>query len=896
MRIALIGADNEENLGIAMIASSLCAARHQTRVIPFTELAELEDVVAGAIRYRPQLIGLAMQFQHRGWEFVKLAECLRAAGYRGHLTAGGIFATAAHAHLLIDVPAVDSVVLYDGEETIVELAAAVRDGSALTAVPGLAVRLDDGCVRRTEPRRMPQDLDRLGNPLRYRPATRHFGVPFLPISGGRGCWGKCAFCSITSYHRDARKAAGGLGLRLRSPAAIAQEMATLMQRESAPGIFCFHDETLLLPRESDTLERLGALTRELERRGIDHYGLVGKCRPDCVTDAVADALVANRVIRMYVGIENASQAGQDHLNRRTHTAQLDNALRIMNRAGIFGCYNLLIFEPDTTLGDVRENIAFIRAHADNPVNFCRAEPYHGTPLWERLSKNDELGGSWLGWDYHLHNAEAELLFRVTQTVFRQRNFDGNGVSNRSMSLGYLVQVIKHFYSGNSVRNNARHTAFVERLNSQCLELTRRISLDSAEMLERCVELVERLGPTVIGAGQAASSSDSRAPSGARARDELECATLALALEVATRDMELQRLIDAFIADAEGYVAEQSSVRRFVLPARFQEAFTGLALAGCVATVNPGCGGEADDSGDVPAAGRGGSTSTSTKGVGGNADPVVYSGGRTQTVVDMIPPTGGRSVLGSGGMVYDPLPSTGGRNIAYDSVPMSGGRGGTTTGGQSSGRGGAIGDPLPQSGGRGGASTGGYSMVDPPPQSGGRGGASTGGYSMVDPPPQSGGRGGAATAGGSTARGGSGFGGLIYDPLPPTGGRSAGGNAGTGPVAGRPAATAGAGALAANEIRSGHFRDTRTRRSMRSLDLPLFDPPDITLQAVRDGQDIVVTVSGIEGPVTMRWSSRGRIDGDGETVRWKPDGDDDQIRFAVRSLGGISVAALRVKEV
>jgi anaerobic magnesium-protoporphyrin IX monomethyl ester cyclase len=907
MRVVLIGADSEENLGMGMIAASLSAARHRVQIVAFTEMERLDAAVAEALSQRPELVGLAMQFQHRGWGVAALAERLRQAGFRGHMTAGGQFASMAHEPLLRDTPSLDSVVLYDGEETIVDLAEAIRGKLPIAEIAGLAVRLDDGCVHRTPARPMPQDLDRLPMPQRYRTASRHFGVPFVPISGGRGCWGKCAFCSITSLYRDARRAAGGVGFRLRTPRSIAREMAELTRREQSPCIFCFHDETWLLPRAADTLNRVSELESELDHLGVTGYGLIGKCRPDCITEELAAKLAERHVIRLYVGIENASQAGQDHLARRTRTEQLGRALTAINRAGIFGCYNLLIFEPETTLGDVRENIAFMREYAENPVNFCRAEPYHGTPLWQQLDAQGKLEGSWLGWDYHLQDPLAELLFRVTSVVFRQRNYDCYGVANRAMSIGYMAKVLAHFHAGSPAQ--------VAHFAARAKALTRQITLDTAEQLEQCVELVERFG--------------------LERRDRIERGTARLGLLVAARDAKLHTLIDQFIADAEGYASEQRATRRVQLPARLTEALTGLALAGCVATTSPGCGGESEDpapgiNAGASAGGRGGTTTASggmvydalpsgggRLGFGGSADPVVYSGGRGGTttasggmVYDALPSGGGRggTTTASGGMVSDALPSTGGRGgttstasggsdplvssggrvVASGGYAGTAGRGGATKGGAggtagTGGRGGTTsygvgaggGDSVAPSGGRT-IATGGYTGVGALPGTGGRG---VGGM-VYDALPSGGGRGGATTANGGTTS----------DPLPSTGGRSdTGGAAGIAGRAGTP------GTVASNAINVGHFRDTRSRRTIRNSTLALHDPPEVTLQAVRQGDEVRVGIVGVTEAANTRWESRGKVTGQGLEVCWCPDDPDDQLRVAIRTHGGVTVAAIRAKD-
>jgi len=127
------------------------------------------------------------------------------------------------------------------------------------------------------------------------------------------------------------------------------------------------------------------------------------------------------------------------------------ALEACSDAGIIPCYNLLIFEPETRLDDVAENIAFMRRFAEHPVNFCRAEPYLGTPLHRQLAQTGSLSGSFLGWDYRLADDRAELLFRISSAAFRERNFASDGVANRYMGLNYSCGVLDWFYRVGDIR-------------------------------------------------------------------------------------------------------------------------------------------------------------------------------------------------------------------------------------------------------------------------------------------------------------------------------------------------------------------------------------------------------------------------------------------------------------
>lgn len=484
MRLVLVGADFEENLGMCMIAAAAESRGHRTLVVPFQRADDRPQVVAEVLAARPEVVGLATQFQHRGTDFLALARDLRRAGFCGHITAGGQFATMAHQPILSGRYGVDSVVLYEGDHTIGELLDALASGRSLDDVAGLALP-DRKCgARRTAARPLVASLDSLPLAHRYRQHSRQLGVPFIPVSGGRGCWAACSFCSITTVSRDAREhGVAGHRFRLRTPEDVGLEMAMLAQAVGGSAIFCFHDENFLLPRPADSLARISAMRRVLDQQGVARAGFVGKCRPDTVTRELARELARLGVMRMYVGVENASPSGALHLNRKTDVASMGSALDAFADAGIFACYNLLIFEPEITLADVAQNIAFMRARPATPVNFCRAEPYLGTPMYRRLQGQGKMRGGFLGWDYRIDDDRAELMFRMAASSFRERNFGADGVANRYMSLGYSAKILEHFYEDASGK--------VASLMERAQEITRSITLETAELLEEMLELAER---------------------------------------------------------------------------------------------------------------------------------------------------------------------------------------------------------------------------------------------------------------------------------------------------------------------------------------------------------------------------------------------------------------------
>jgi anaerobic magnesium-protoporphyrin IX monomethyl ester cyclase len=760
MRIMLVGADCEENLGMCMVSASAAAHGHKVQVLPFDDVSQTAAVTRCIVERNPGCVALAMQFQHRGVEFLNLASRLRAAGYQGHITCGGQFPSMAWQQVLEGRFGVDSVVIHEADATFGELLDAIECCAPLLDVPGIAIRDAAGRAVRSPYRPLIESLDTLPFANRYRDHSRHFGVPFVPIWGSRGCWGQCTYCSISTCYRDARAHGGGRTLRFRSPENLATEMAALWRAAGGAAIFCFHDETLLMPRPEDSLERVAALRRCLDDRGVGKAALVGKCRPESLTPELAAGLRDLGVIRLYVGIENASQRCSDHLQRRTTVESLRGALDACLSADIFPCYNLLLFEPGATLQDIEENVAFMRRYASIPVNFCRAEPYHGTPLFEQLRSGEGLTGSFLGWDYRVADDRTELLFRICSAVFRERNFEARGVTNRSMGLGYAARVLEFFHEKGSGES--------ARLMRKASELTRAMTLDKCDLLEEIIALVRE-----------ADLAD---------RDRIERETALLGLRIASANRAWHASLDALIGEMNAFAVRQGARVLPRPPKRvLAQAAQAIAVVGSLSMAAAACGGKTETGTEqVSDGGKDASDGGTDQDGPGPYDALPYDTGTDMPSYDPLPPDTG---------TYDPLPpDTGTDSGPYDALPYD---------------------------------SGSDDVANP---------------TDANLTPDRDWR--RAQAPGTLER----------------------------------------------------WRDTSPRRSMRSTDLPLYQPPVIALSAVREGDGVRVSIQGNPGPIGTRWQADGEIVGDGTTVQWTPSSGDDQIRVAVRTRGGIAIASLRLSDI
>jgi len=470
MRIALVGAEFEENLAVRYLRGALEAAGHEVVQIVYNGIDELERAARELAAADAPLAGLSMVFTHRARQFATLARRVRDLGWRGHLTAGGHFAAFNAELLLRDVSAFDSIVRGEGEGPLVRLAAQLDDPGA---VEGLVWRDGAGRIVSNPPAAKPADLDALPRPVHRKPYDRYLGVAIANVLGSRGCTHACAFCSIAAWHA----LCGGARFRTRSPANVADELAALYR--DGVRIFNFHDDNFLLGTREDSFARARELEAELIARGVGRIAFAIKARPDEVDEELFAYLKSIGLFRVFLGVE----AGTAEALRRLGRGQtlLDNvrALRIVDRLDIHTCFNLLLYNPDSTLEDVAANVAFLRDHPRNPMNFCRTEIYAGTPLERRLRAQGRLLGDAWGYDYRIRDPRAEQAFQLGFAAFRARNYGEHGLHHTTMRVDYEHQLLAHFF-GRDETLRRRVKAFVVDAN-----------LDTCGFLEELLERVAR---------------------------------------------------------------------------------------------------------------------------------------------------------------------------------------------------------------------------------------------------------------------------------------------------------------------------------------------------------------------------------------------------------------------
>jgi radical SAM superfamily enzyme YgiQ (UPF0313 family) len=479
--VALVGPEIEENLSLRYIASTLSAHGHTSDIVPFNQATDFAPALEQIAATKPAIVGVSLAFQWRANDFLAFVVALRENGFAGHITAGGHFGTFAAREIMTDFPELDSICVQEAEETFLALAEAVSAKAplkALKGIPGLWLRDGDNVFSTGHPA-LP-DLAKLPWPDRRGEPAACFGHAISPLVSSRGCYANCSFCCIAAWHEQSLP---GKRYRLRDVEDVAAEMVA-MQKERGIDIFVFHDDNFFVPGHKKNIDRFNALADALERQKIGPFATVVKARPTDVTMPVFSVL-KNRLncIRCYIGIETDADQGLSTLQRWSQSKQNHRAIDIARELDLYACFNMLLFDPDTTIDSIETNIAFMRFAAEFPSNFGRVELYAGTPLLARMHNEGKTRGDYLSWDYTLNDAPAERVFQLSMRCFETRNFGLDALANRIMGTRFDVEVARKFHP--------------ERVKPEWIEegkaLSRVMSLSGADSLERIVEFVKANG-------------------------------------------------------------------------------------------------------------------------------------------------------------------------------------------------------------------------------------------------------------------------------------------------------------------------------------------------------------------------------------------------------------------
>jgi anaerobic magnesium-protoporphyrin IX monomethyl ester cyclase len=469
--VTLVGFQNQGNLGLGYLAATL--RQHGYRVEVFDFETEPQVLLEAAHASRPILMGFSLIFQFYIHQYRELIDFLRNNGVLCHFTMGGHFPSLSYRHTLELVPNLDSVVLFEGEFTLLELVDRLSVGEDWHTIQGLAYR-DGEQVASTPLRTLVSDLDLFPYPDRDFKPIATLGHTIMPLLASRGCARTCSFCSIQTFYRTAP----GKIVRTRKPSNVVAEMKMLYE-ERGTTIFLFQDDDF--PLFGPVWQRWARdFVSELHKSGLpQHVIWKMNCRADAVDVDLFCAMRDAGLYLVYMGLESGNEEGLKTLHKQITVEQNLRAVEILKNIGLVFEYGFMLFDPSSTFEAVRANLRFLRAIVGDgctAVTFCRMLPYDGTPIKEDLARTGRLRGDVCNPDYDFLDPRLSDFY------------DGltHYVDIRGWIHGYRALSLQLSWAWNEVAVMERLFQLVEELPTY-KDVLHRITRSSNDVLLRLVE-------------------------------------------------------------------------------------------------------------------------------------------------------------------------------------------------------------------------------------------------------------------------------------------------------------------------------------------------------------------------------------------------------------------------
>jgi anaerobic magnesium-protoporphyrin IX monomethyl ester cyclase len=297
---------------------------------------------------------------------------------------GGIHPTFMYKQVFSECDSVDVIVRGEGEEIIVELMNAWRDGryeEDKHRIKGLAFK-DGDTIKATQAAPTVKDLDAI-NPdwsllewdkYIYVPLGRKVAIPNM----ARGCPFTCSFCSQWKFWRD---------YRVRDPIKVVDEIEKLVEEEGV-GFFILADEEPTINRKKFIQFCEELIKRDLPSRV--QWGINTR-----VTDIYRDRELLKfyrsaGLVHISLGTEAAAQLKLDQFNKETKVEENKEAIRLLREADIFTEAQFIVGLDNETPETLEETFQMAWDWQPDLANWAMYTPWPFTPLFQELMDKVEI--------------------------------------------------------------------------------------------------------------------------------------------------------------------------------------------------------------------------------------------------------------------------------------------------------------------------------------------------------------------------------------------------------------------------------------------------------------------------------------------------------------------------
>lgn len=316
---------------------------------------------------------------------------------------GGVFPTMAPDVAIASNP-VKLIGIGEGENIIVDVAEAIRNGKPLAGIPGTWLKDSAGAITKT-PAGPLADINQtapdysLFDPTRFNRPMGGRVFRMLPVETYRGCPYSCTYCNSPTQRLLTKNEGLGNFMRRKTMGNLRDELSDLIGKFQ-PDFFMFMDDSFLARPKSEIFE----FCDMYEEFKLPFYfnTRTENCEPDTLA-----RLKEVGCYRMAFGIEAGNeQFRQRVLRRKITNAEIIRRFDMIAESGIAFSINLIIGMPGETRELIMDTVELARSiRGYDTITSFIFTPYHGTPL-----RKTAVDNQWLAPDtITKHNTSRSLL-------------------------------------------------------------------------------------------------------------------------------------------------------------------------------------------------------------------------------------------------------------------------------------------------------------------------------------------------------------------------------------------------------------------------------------------------------------------------------------------------------
>lgn len=279
---------------------------------------------------------------------------------------GGVHATFMYDEVLKSSPAIDYIIVGEGEITLRQLLTVLESGGDPASVPGVVFRKGNGIVT-TPKRRFMENIDDL--PAAWDLVDwKDYPYFFIPDSRmgaiwtSRGCDQDCIFCSQQKFWKKS--------WRGRDPLKVADEIEYLYTTYQV-NVFLLTDE---YPTKDK--DRWEAFLEAVIAKAIPVYLLMETRAQDIVRDR--DIIGKYRkagIVYISIGIEATGRATPDSIGKEIPSDEAKQALDLIHEHGIVSEASFMLGFPDETAASVKRTFQLVQHYNPDNANFLAVTPW-----------------------------------------------------------------------------------------------------------------------------------------------------------------------------------------------------------------------------------------------------------------------------------------------------------------------------------------------------------------------------------------------------------------------------------------------------------------------------------------------------------------------------------------